>query len=48
LGDEGFVEKDRLGDDDDEEDLEVLAHIQKIYGNKGIGSNKLNRLLKKK
>ncbi len=28
LGDEGFVEEDGLGDDD-EEDLEVLAHIQK-------------------
>jgi hypothetical protein len=28
LGDEGFIEKDRSGDDD-EEDLEVLAHIQK-------------------
>jgi hypothetical protein len=28
LGDEGLVEEDGLGDDD-EEDLEVWAHIQK-------------------
>jgi hypothetical protein len=29
LGDERFVKEDGLGDDD-EEDLEMLAHIQKI------------------
>jgi hypothetical protein len=28
LGDEGFAKEDGLGDDD-EEDLEVLVHIQK-------------------